>query len=184
MNLVPGLTFVQAIYFRSPCSVFVIVYRCIISIINYCKGQENNNEADLMVMFSSHARRHREAMQTVMIIGMILVEAALLGTLTMSTLLRTVLRGKNNNNLLGIFSIFLWLHMCTLLCNKTYNQMKLSILIPTPLRGHRRRKIKLFIYVHLSVFVRTVSSYMFFLAYGVISSEWLSKTLFCECVTL
>lgn len=74
--------------------------------------------------------------------------------------------------------------MCMLLCNKTYNQMKLNILIPTPLRGHRGRKIKLFIYVHLSVFVRTVSSYIFFLAYGVISSEWLSKTLFCEYVTL
>lgn len=93
-------------------------------------------------------------------------------------------RKKNNNNLLGIFSIFLWLHMCMLLCNKTYNQMKLNILIPTPLRGHRGRKIKLFIYVHLSVFVRTVSNYIFFLAYGVISSEWLSKTLFCEYVTL
>lgn len=47
-----------------------------------------------MEMFSSHARHHREAQQTIMTIEMILVEAALLETLTMSTLLSTVLKGK------------------------------------------------------------------------------------------
>lgn len=59
-----------------------------------------------MEMFSSHARHHREAQQTIMTIEMILVEAALLETLTMSTLLSTVLKGKKKT-LVGLFSLFL-----------------------------------------------------------------------------